>query len=196
MAKRPAKQYGDACVHFRGFQHDTCDAGVNWRALDPEPQIGNFGVATRVPCHKTNNSSAVCDRCHYPTPEEIEQHERDMEAHMQAFRELNATTSAAHSDEQVSNVWVCQLCDRPARYVTTAQDDMLSHMAAVHDISLDMLKSCTGNMLAHMDAIEWSQTDTEFRDGDRPIVIRSVRTRRRGADRAIWRDVGGKRGRR
>lgn len=36
----------DLCIHFNGIQHDTCKAGVNYRALTG----GGDGHALRLPC--------------------------------------------------------------------------------------------------------------------------------------------------
>lgn len=191
-----SQSYRDKCTHFNGLINDTCSAGVVYLSVDPDPQPNNFAIFQRLPCFRSNNAPATCAQCHYPTPEEVEEHERAMQQHMARFRERAALVGAAHTDAPVSNVWICQVCAVGARFVTTHQDDILAHMEGEHAINLDALRACTGHMLAHMDATEWFQNDTEFRDGDRSILIRSVRHQRRGSDRAIRQDISGKRKRR
>jgi hypothetical protein len=48
-------------------------------------------------------------------------------------------------------------------------------------------------MASHMDATDWHQTDDRFTLADgRPLLLRSYRARRRGADRRLWEANTGK----
>lgn len=49
------------CKHFNGVIHDQCRAGITYRPGYIDQCIGN-GEAT----------GAICQRCEYPTPEEVE----------------------------------------------------------------------------------------------------------------------------
>lgn len=62
------------CKHFRGIQHDTCLAGVDWREVTGGDPIG---IATRMPCLVHNDTTATCEKIEFPTKEEIEQEERE-----------------------------------------------------------------------------------------------------------------------
>lgn len=62
------------CVHFTGIQHDTCEAGVCYRALVGGP---DFGWASRLPCledrlpHK-EGPIVACEQLKRTTREEAE----------------------------------------------------------------------------------------------------------------------------
>jgi len=60
------------CKHFRGVQHELCIAGINWRKVTGGD---SFGIATRMPCFKKNNSPAKCSHYVEPTQQEIDREE-------------------------------------------------------------------------------------------------------------------------
>ena len=201
MSKSIGAQYANWCVHFNGMQNKVCRAGVNMRELVGGP---DFGWATRMPCVKDDNSTVVCELCHYPTPEEVQAHEAEQAAHMQRFREDNELIGAAHNDPARSRergssyVYVCEVCERESRVVTATSTQMIAHLRSVHSIAEADIKSAHGSMAAHMDATDWFQTDDRFALPDgRPLLLRSTRTKRRGSDKALWRanvPAGKKRG--
>jgi hypothetical protein len=186
IMKNKTTDYAGWCIHFRGIQRKTCTADVDWRALTGGD---DFGIATRSPCIKDNNSTVVCALCHYPTPDEVAAHEAEMEAHLARLAEDMALIGAAHTEEHTSLVYVCQLCERTARMVTTTPAEMITHASEAHGVDETMIKSAKGKMTAHMDARDWFQTDHAFSLPDgREFLLRSTRIRRRGADRAAWED--------
>lgn len=90
------------------------------------------------------------------------------------------TTAENHN----STIFVCQFCDGQ----TESFADFLAHVTTAHDITEAQVRASKGEMTMHMDARDWHQTDHAFalEDG-RPLVLRSVRVARRGADRDYWR---------
>ena len=68
------------CIHFTGIQHDTCKAGVNYRALTG----GGDGYALRLPCITLVGEKPVekvtCDKQRAETKEESEVREAAADA--------------------------------------------------------------------------------------------------------------------
>jgi len=66
-----AKQIANGCKHFNGIQHDTCNAGIEYKQFLYE-NYPNF------PCHTRQDGtlSGVCPHFEFSTPEEIEDHDR------------------------------------------------------------------------------------------------------------------------
>lgn len=181
------KSYEDWCVHFRGIQYPTCTADVDWRQLTGG---ADFGIATRMPCIKSNASTVACAQCRYPTAEEAAAHETALEAHLARAAEDMALIGAAHTDEATSLVYVCELCDRAARTVTATAQELAAHLTEAHGIDDPTIRSARSRMTAHMDARDWHQTDHAFTLPDgRELLLRSARYRRRGAERAVWHDA-------
>lgn len=181
------KDFGGRCTHFNGIGNDTCKAGVNYLELAGGEQ---FGMARRIPCLLSNGvDPAICPSCHYPTPEEVAVMEAELTTHMERKRQDMALIGAAHTDAAHSLVYVCQLCDRATRTVTTTAADMIAHALDAHGLDEATVKTARGEMASHIDATEWFQNDDVFTllDG-REFLIRSSRTRRRGMDKAMWRD--------
>lgn len=111
------------CRHFNGVQHDTCLAGVNYRALAGEPMDG---CMTRIPClawHEPKHGPmAVCDKRETWTREEAVTHaaanEASTQRHLSAFR-------IAHDDAKAKGLkrghggnseCVCPICQGVLRY--------------------------------------------------------------------------------
>jgi hypothetical protein len=185
--------YRDSCIHFRGVNYTTCKADINMYELTGGE---HFGIARRIPCIKDNNSTVVCTSCHFPTPEEVAQHEAARAAYMQRMQEDMAIIGAAHHDpaynvyqQGQTTVYVCELCERSARYLSPTPALASTHAQEVHGILLADIIAAKGERGAHMDATDWFQNDDRFilPDG-RPLLIRSIRIARRGADRALWSD--------
>ena len=189
MGKSLEEQYTDSCTHFRGIQHQTCKAGVDWRAL-----VGgdDFGIARRMPCLKDNNSTVVCEHCHFPTPEEVQARIAKLEAYMERQREDMALIGAAHEGHDGrSTAYICQLCDRAARDITRTVAEFTDHVTTAHNVSIEEIRAAKGGMAAHLDATDWFQNDDRFTLPDgRELLLRSTRTLRRGVDKAVWADVG------
>lgn len=176
----------DKCVHFRGIGFKTCKAGVDWQAITGGD---DFGIAKRMPCFKSNNSAAVCEFCHYITVEEAVVMEAEQAEYLRRSDEDMQLIMAAHTDEATSLVYVCELCDRSARTVTTTPQEAMTHAIEAHGLDGATIRTAEGSRSAHLDAANWFQNDDRFTLPDgRALLIRSRRLRRRGADRAIWQD--------
>lgn len=66
----------ERCFHFNGIQHDECDAGVNYRELDGNPDPG---MVKRIPCtHLHDGNPVKCDLYRKYTQEEIAASEREL----------------------------------------------------------------------------------------------------------------------
>lgn len=190
MKKSLAEQHAGRCVHFNGIQNKTCKLGIDYRTL-----VGgdDFGWAARLPCLKDNGSEVACDHCRFPTQEEAAAYEAEIEAYMERKREdmeiIGAahTNPAHHGEAGQSFVYVCELCDRAARVVTSTALQIRQHLQSVHGVDLATIQAARGKMAAHLDATDWSQTDDRFSLPDgRAMLLRSIRTPRRGANKAIW----------
>lgn len=186
------KNYENSCIHFRGIQHATCEAGIDWRALTGGE---NTGIATRMPCLKDNGSEVACPSLHFYTPEEAAAREAETQAHMERSREDMEIIGAAHKNPShqgpggQSAAYVCELCERATRHVSATAAAASQHAQEAHGITQTEIVAARGQMAAHMDAAEWFQNDDRFTLADgRALLIRSTRTPRRGSDKAIWRD--------
>ena len=184
--ERLAARHQNSCLHFRGYHHTTCKAGVNWRKLVGGDAVG---IAVRAPCYRDNQSIVACASCHYPTPEETAAYIADLNTYLARQHADGIIINDAHRAQNmpVSQVYVCELCDRAARHVTTSRAAMIVHWREIHALQPEQWESCTSHFLAHSDAREWSQDDTRHTmiDG-RDLLLHSVRTRRRGDDAAWW----------
>ncbi len=187
MAKLPNTSYANWCIHFRGLRHQTCEAGVDWRALVGGP---DFGIARRAPCLQDNNSEVACAHCRYPTPEEVQAHEDAMEAHMERLREDAALIGAMHAGQTgTSVVYVCELCDRANRFTTRTPNGITEHLFTAHELPADVVRTAQGSLGVHMDATDWFQNDDKFTLPDgRVILLRSTRMPRRGSNKAAWQE--------
>ena len=82
--KKQVKQYMKRCKHFTGIQNDTCGANVNYRELVGGPDLG---WARKIPCTNSFESEekAICGLREYPTREEAEAHEAEVEQAINLF---------------------------------------------------------------------------------------------------------------
>lgn len=57
------------CKHYRGMQHDTCRADVVYETVKLKHDKG-----VSLPCwgEDANPFGVKCDKCEYPTPEEVD----------------------------------------------------------------------------------------------------------------------------
>lgn len=186
MAKSLAEQYAGKCIHFNGVMNKACKAGVDY---DTFPKPGP------IPCFADATNAPACALCHFPTPEEVQAYVERMEAHRERRRENNALIGAAHAGVSgPSRVFVCELCERPTRYVTQESSEMVIHLVDQHGIEETVIRAAKGGMDTHMDARDWFQTDDRFTLPDgRVFLTRSTRQPRRGADKAVWADAGRRR---
>jgi len=87
------------CVHFRGTQHDECEAGVNVRQLVGGPDLG-WGC--RIPCiphfnHAKDAKKVPCGKFRAHTAEEVEAREREIE---DSLNRLRKAIPAARADAE------------------------------------------------------------------------------------------------
>src|ERR1700733_6641154 len=69
------------CKHFRGIQHDTCKAGVNYHEL-----LGSgAGCFAHMPCFSDTQSPVECTKRELYTPEESEIEEQENEQAIEQF---------------------------------------------------------------------------------------------------------------
>lgn len=169
-----SKGYDDKCVHFNGIMNKRCDAGVSYADLVPEM----MGRVLHLPCFKDNADAVACTSCHYPTPEEVAQHEAELAAHMEAMRHRAAILKQAHTDDARSAVFWCQLCDA----LHTVGTDAQQHLKDAHGV----VGPFQARMLAHLDATGWYQTDDMLSVDGRDVLVRSIRLQRTGASKALW----------
>ena len=65
------------CKHYRGpVAHTECRAGVNYAKLT---RSSGLVMIRSMPCIEKNTTDAVCDKRDLPTPEEVEQYEREVD---------------------------------------------------------------------------------------------------------------------
>lgn len=190
------KSYANWCVHYSGLMDKTCKKGIDYRALTGGD---DFGIALRIPCLKSNESTVVCEHCHYPTEAEVQAHEAEMQAHMERMREDGEIIMAAHEKPEHMGeagqtfVYVCELCGRATRAVFSTALQASVHLQEVHQVAHADIVAARGKMAAHYDAADWSQNDDRFflPDG-RTFLLRSVRTPRRGENKAVWSEMKSK----
>ncbi len=177
-SKSIAEQYAGKCVHFNGVGSKVCNAGVDYDTF-PGP----------IPCLARVMDAPPCALRHFPDAGEVAAHVADMDAHMQRRREDNALIGTAHTDGGPSTVFVCELCERAARFVTTLRPQMIFHLEEAHRVQEADIAAAKGGMVAHLDAAGWSQTDDRFTLPDgRVFLTRSTRLPRRGSNKAAWGD--------
>lgn len=79
----------NTCLHFRGIQHDTCEAGV---ALKDVKDVAGPGMA-RYPCltlEQGKEARTVCPKRRLPTREEAEAIEAERDRRIRAFVQKTA----------------------------------------------------------------------------------------------------------
>jgi len=172
--KTPTKGF---CVHFRGIQHRTCRAGVDWRSVTGGPELG---IALRMPCNPASGTGPGCEHCRYPTPEEQAQQEAEIDALIARGLEDNKVIAAAHRmDGGVSQVYVCERCDRAARFTTQSRAELLVHFVSAHVMQTADWTDATQEHLCHSDARDWFQDDYRLSVQSGPLCLYSVRMARR-----------------
>lgn len=75
------------CVHFTGIQHETCGAGVDYKAVC-DSSVRPY----RRPCHADSGATTSCEKRCLPTPEQIE-------AEVSAWEQLFARVDAGECAE-------------------------------------------------------------------------------------------------
>lgn len=173
----------DTCIHFRGINHERCLAGVDWRLLTGGDHVG---IALRMPCMRGNNSAVECVYREWRTPEVIARAQAEQDAALARIDEDSAVIDAAHQmDGGVSQVFVCERCDRSQRFVTQSRAELLEHFRLAHKLVSADWADATQQHIAHGDAEHWFQDDYRIVASDgAALCLRSSRMSRRGND---WR---------
>lgn len=172
----------DTCIHFRGINHERCAAGVDWRRLTGGDHVG---IALRMPCMRGNNSAVACDYREWHTDETAAREQAEQDAAMVRIDEDSALIDAAHQmDGGVSQVFVCEMCDRAQRFVTQSRAELLIHFQMAHKLQPAEWADATQQHFAHGDAAQWFQDDYRIVCMGRVLCLRSQRMSRRGDD---WR---------
>lgn len=122
------------CRHFNGVQHDCCLAGVNYRALAGEPELG---CMTRIPCavisEPKGGPMAVCERRDTWNRDEAEQrvgaHRAALDAHVKALKVAHEDAKTKGFGRNHGGVSQCQcpLCSGILRYSVSSYN---GHMHA------------------------------------------------------------------
>jgi hypothetical protein len=97
------------CKHFRGIQHQVCDAGVDMREITGGATVG---WVKRMPCHSANGL-VECASYSEPTADEIaaEEAEWDMAwANMKKAQPLIRRLRAQYRKTGGQGVEVCPVC--------------------------------------------------------------------------------------
>jgi hypothetical protein len=83
----------DKCIHFNGVMNPCCDAGVNYRQLAGEPELG---YGRRLPCvgRLAGPDAKPCDKLRLPTVEEVEADERWVKERMERMGKVRAAIVA------------------------------------------------------------------------------------------------------
>lgn len=67
------------CRYYSGVMTEACDAEINYHELlEIKGEEDEFGMARRLPCMAKNNSTVVCNKRDFPSEEEVENHEKEM----------------------------------------------------------------------------------------------------------------------
>jgi hypothetical protein len=77
---RPGK-----CVHFRGIQHATCEAGIVMLSVRDASHLGPY-VWPCLPPMKPGQLRTTCPQYREPTPEEIAADEAALQARLEEMR--------------------------------------------------------------------------------------------------------------
>lgn len=172
----------DTCIHFRGINHERCLAGVDWRLLTGGDHVG---IALRMPCMRGNNSTVECDYREWHTDEAAARKLGDLEAAITRHFEDDDLINAAHQmDGGVSQVFVCEMCDRSQRFVNQSRAELLEHFRLAHKLVSAEWVNATQEHIRHSDAQNWFQDDYRIVSNGRVLCLRSSRISRRHDD---WR---------
>lgn len=99
-----------SCKYFNGVQNKVCDAGVNYRELVGGPDAG---WCRRMPCHKSDGSSVVCEKRQDPTASEIAEHRAMIDAAMDRMKKvfpLISRVKREHKGTSWKGVEACPVC--------------------------------------------------------------------------------------
>lgn len=111
MRKSHREQIESKCVHFNGLINDHCDAGVNYDS------VGSKENRRDKPCFK--GGSGECDKCRFPTEEEIlEQINRSNLAFERAMKgmALKKEIKQEHGNSYGTGVKECPECGKNLSY--------------------------------------------------------------------------------
>lgn len=109
------------CKHYRGTIHDTCAAGVDYRALVGGP---DNGWCSRLPClasirQGANGPTAPCDRFAAPTAAEVAEDRArtdEMIARYEALVPIRSRIKVENKGRAASGVAECPVCGGRLRW--------------------------------------------------------------------------------
>lgn len=110
------------CKHFNGHRNQTCEAGVRYDDVTPDPK--GVGCACRRPCQTEPFSQSAahldeharrgsCDKLELPSKEDVEAHEKAVQRMMDNFRlslSLTAKIKKDHKSEDWNGEEECPVC--------------------------------------------------------------------------------------
>lgn len=78
-------QDGRWCEHYRGFQHETCAAGILYADVVTEHGFAKkLAWLNDTPCTTGGKAGARCERLLLPTPEQLADRERQLREFLDA----------------------------------------------------------------------------------------------------------------
>jgi hypothetical protein len=103
------------CIHFTGIMSDTCAAGVNYRELAGNPEIG---FATRLPCisimSEKHIEKVTCAKQRPETKEEAEAREAEGDARvarvLSVLPIINALKRTVPKGQFHQSIVACPVC--------------------------------------------------------------------------------------
>ena len=113
------------CKHYNGRDLFNGSTGGKCRAdVDPIYSFcggDRFGWVKKVPCLRTNETTAICPAAEYPTKEEAEQSARDFEAYVDQFvKNLSVVRPAIEQQHKETGEWSgsieCPECTKPLHW--------------------------------------------------------------------------------
>lgn len=121
------EQHQQWCVHYKVDPAkwrdgtDACKAGVVYDELTRNKELGQTGCMLRRPCIRDHHTESErrgeplceCPHLKWPTLEESEEHEREVQKHMEKMMTALVTIDPirkAHKGKDWSGVIECQCC--------------------------------------------------------------------------------------
>ena len=95
MNETATASWGNWCRHYNSLMNDTCNAGVNYLSVKhPTEPMG-------YPCFKNRGCTDRCSLASFPTPEEIKQHNEEMDAILSEFLHKIADNICPHCNQHI-----------------------------------------------------------------------------------------------
>jgi hypothetical protein len=108
---------GATCRHFNGLQHDTCKAGIPYESVKAGPGCW----PCLPPFNDGQECSAVCASKTLPTPEELDERDREVgESLVRLMKARGAIVDATGGQRRTSGEITCPNCGGKLRYTVAS----------------------------------------------------------------------------